>query len=129
MLFFWRDSLVGRKWFNWFLKKIIVYYFVCFSKKFFCLLLWLYSNEEKYSFLAFRRSDFLCFWNKNLFSSLSFFRKGFLILLQIIIALEIYALMNNGLWLARKYCLFCGMCLLKTSQQIEENASMPSFSK
>ena len=54
-------------------------------------------NDEKYSFLAFRRSDthlFLCFWNKRLFSSPLCFRKRFLILLRIIIALEISALMN-----------------------------------
>ena len=55
------------------------------------------NNDEKYYFLAFRRSDthlFLCFWNKRLFSSLLCFRKRFLILLRIIIALEISALMN-----------------------------------
>ena len=56
------------------------------------------------------------------------FRKRFLILLQVIIALEIPALMN-GLRLARKYYCFCSACLFKTSQQIEENAPMLSFSR
>ena len=88
-------------------------------------------DGEKYSFLAFRRSDthiFLCFWNKRLFSSLLCFRKRFLFQLRIIIALEISALMN-GSWLAHKYRCLCGACLFKTSQQIAENASMPSFSR
>ena len=59
-------------------------------------------------------------------SSLLCFRKQLLTLLRIIITLEISALMN-GLWLRKDRC-FCGACLFKTLQQIEENASMPSFS-
>ena len=88
-------------------------------------------NDKKYSILAFRRSDthlFLCFWNKRLFSSLLCFRKRYLILLRIIIASAISALIN-GLCLAHNYRCFCRAYLFKTSQQIKENAFMPSLSR
>ena len=63
-----------------------------------CLELSLHSMMRNILFWDSRRSDthlFLCLWKKGLFPPALWFKKRFLILLWIIIALEISALMNE----------------------------------